>query len=338
MPSGAQHYVAALAVAAFAFWWPAEKCGLLTRIVASLSSLFVAMALVELLKAYRRAQATPKANPFDVHTRRIDLPTAPPGGVRAAARDMCTLLQGFPITVHSRVSTTETGFQVITGSEKLRAKVAAGEAGSECGSIEWVARRDEWIEAVRTAPSVHDASASGAATGTEVAKTNGIPNYMLRFSGKVARLGGGGHSEVVADSGVLLERDRVVVLVTSDVIEMVQQQGGAAASVDRLGEDVLVEGMLFDDFKPDDTLTMGPFEADEGGAQAVTLEIIEPRQSTALELEQLGGDDSMRQKVVGVLSLAAGFAGWRARVVVDGRVRPGFRIAKLSSGAPPELA
>ena len=44
-------------------------------------------------------------------------------------------------------------------------------------------------------------------------------------------------------------------------IDMVQQQGGAAEKVDYLGENILVAGMLFDDFAAGDTLTIAPADA-----------------------------------------------------------------------------
>ena len=89
------------------------------------------------------------------------------------------------------------------------------------------------------------------------------------------------------------EMDRVVSIVTSDVIDMVQQQGGAAEKVDYLGENLLVEGMLFDDFMAEDTFAIAPEDAADDG---VLLEIVEARPTSELELGQLGdeGGDFLR--------------------------------------------
>ena len=60
---------------------------------------------------------------------------------------MQTLLKGFPVDIRSKVTPTELGFQITTGPERLRVKVAAGSAmGWEHGSPCWVTRRDEWVE------------------------------------------------------------------------------------------------------------------------------------------------------------------------------------------------
>ena len=110
-----------------------------------------------------------------------------------------------------------------------------------------------------------DAAAAGAATGaefTDADKTEGIPNYLLRFSGTVNRLAEPqGGAAAVTDDGVAYELGREVRLLTTDVIDMVQQQGGAAEKVDYLGENILVAGMLFDDFAAGDTLTIAPADA-----------------------------------------------------------------------------
>ena len=92
---------------------------------------------------------------------------------------------------------------------------------------------------------------TAAATGAEIAdedKTDGIPNYMLRTAGTITRVAEGADSSSnLQDDGVLYESDRMVSIMTSDVIDMVQQQGGAAAKVEYLGENLLVDGLLFDD-------------------------------------------------------------------------------------------
>jgi len=169
-----------------------------------------------------------------------------------------------------------------------------------------------------------DASTSGAATGAEdIEKTDGIPNYMIRTIGTVSRLAEGPDSEAMLHSdGVVYERDRLVTIVTSDVIDMVQQQG--AETVDHIGENILVEGMLFDDFTAEATFDL----AAPDSADVVTLEIVEPRPSSRVELGQLGDDEAKKKSIAGILSLAPGFSGWTARVVLPGTVRAGFKIAK----------
>ena len=151
-------------------------------------------------------------------------------------------------------------------------------------------------------------------------KTNGIPNYMLRTSGTIRRIA----DPELDEDGVLCEADRVVSIVTSDVIDMVQQQGGAAAKVDHLGETFLVDGLLFDDFKADSTFDVAPTD----GGHIVTLEVVEPRPLSTLELGQLGDDQGARAGVASILGIQSGFAGWTARVVTAGRVQAGFSIVK----------
>lgn len=171
-----------------------------------------------------------------------------------------------------------------------------------------------------------------AATGEDVPKTDGIPDYMLRTSGTVARLTESDSSIIVQDDGVHYEPDRLVSIVTSDVIDMVQQQGGSAEKVDSLGENMLVEGLLFDDFKADDTFQI----TSQGSADVVSLHIVGARQSSELELGQLGDDDAKRQSIASIASLASGFSGWTARVASGGRVSAGFQISKDHS-APSEV-
>ena len=216
-----------------------------------------------------------------------------------------------------------------------------------------------------------DVAAAGAATGAEISdddKTEGIPNYLLRFSGTVDRLADG-LADGLAYDGVAYELDREVRILTTDVIEMVQQQGGAAEKVDYLGENILVTGMLFDDFAAGDTLTIAPPDAAEG-AGALTLEIVAQGEASALELGQLGDDDKRKASIrmllgptltltltltlalnpnpspnpnpdpnpkqasiTMMLGLSTGFAGWTAKVVAAGRVRIGFTIAKTAKEA-----
>jgi len=182
-----------------------------------------------------------------------------------------------------------------------------------------------------------DVAAAGAATGAEISdddKTEGIPNYLLRFSGTVDRLAEAPDgASAVSDDGVAYELDREVRILTTDVIEMVQQQGGAAEKVDYLGENILVTGMLFDDFAAGDTLTIAPPDAAEEGADALTLEIVAQGEASALELGQLGDDDKRKASITMMLGLSTGFAGWTAKVVAAGRVRIGFTIAKTAKEA-----
>ena len=114
---------------------------------------------------------------------------------------------------------------------------------------------------------------------------------------------------------------------TSDVIDMVQQQGNPAdlKSVD-LGEHILIEGLLFDDFKAEDTLEMVLPDYNDA---VLTLEIVEPRPLSELDLERLSDDPSKRQSIASLLSLASGFSGWTARVVVAGPARNGGTVSKL---------
>ena len=66
---------------------------------------------------------------------------------------MATLLNDFPVDMKSRVTPTESGFQILSGSQRLRFKVLPGNAiGWEHGSACWLGKRDEWIKAVQAAP------------------------------------------------------------------------------------------------------------------------------------------------------------------------------------------
>jgi len=178
-----------------------------------------------------------------------------------------------------------------------------------------------------------EAAATGAATGAaseDIPKTDGIPNYMLRNKGTIARLAEDPESSTeVQEDGVLYAPDRLITILTSDVIDMVQQQGDGAEKVDYLGENILIEGMLFDDFQAEDTIDIT--SPDESVNDVVTLEIVGPEPSSALELGQLGDDDAKRQSIAEMLSFSSGFSGWSARVVVAGRVRAGFLVSKRAS-------
>ena len=177
-----------------------------------------------------------------------------------------------------------------------------------------------------------DASQTGAATGEDVPKTDGIPNYMIRTSGTLKRIAEAPDSDAsVQDDGVRYDADRIVSIITSDVIDMIQQQGGSAEKVDFLGENMLVEGLLFDDFRAEDTFDIFSSDAAEGDEPIISVQIIEARSSSALELSQIDDDDAMQQSVTSLTSLAPGFAGWSARVIAAGQVRAGFKISKRTS-------
>ena len=146
----------AVAVGAIAFWSPAEDVGFLFRIISAalaLGALLLAMICLEMGLDWRKKRNEPKANPFEVETTRLEVPAAVPGGIFGAASNMDELLQGFPVDIRSRVTSTENGFQVLSGNHRLRVKVLAGNAiGWEHGSSQWLAKRDEWIAAVQAAP------------------------------------------------------------------------------------------------------------------------------------------------------------------------------------------
>ena len=198
----------------------------------------------------------------------------------------------------------------------------------------WTARSHPSVQRARSVQlqmkSAEPPITSGAYTGEEIgddAKTDGIPNYMLRTSGTIVRLAEGLDSATaVTEDGVLFDSNCLVSIVTSDVIEMVQQQGGSAEKIDYLGENILVEGLLFDDFKAEDIFELAPADAADS-ADVVTLEIVEARPSSALELGQLGDDEEKKRSIASITSIAPGFAGWTARVVGGGRVRTGFTFA-----------
>ena len=87
----AQEILAAVAVALIAFWAPSTDTGLILRVLsaaAALAALLVATIGLELFEDYRATNQTKKANPFEVKIQKVELPTAPPGGVAAAASKM----------------------------------------------------------------------------------------------------------------------------------------------------------------------------------------------------------------------------------------------------------
>ena len=169
----------------------------------------------------------------------------------------------------------------------------------------------------------------GAATGAEVEKNaEGIPVYMLRTSGTVTRLAADGSGTTAADEGVAFAEGEVVSIVTTDVIEMVQQQGGAAERVSCLGETIQVDGMTFDDLQAEDILDIS--SEGEGQGPVVSLVVVEHRPPlTAPQLVQID-DDNKRQSVSRMwASMAAhGFSGWTARVSQPGRIHAGCKISK----------
>ncbi|KAL1496380.1 hypothetical protein AB1Y20_016335 [Prymnesium parvum] len=154
----AQEGLAALAVACIAFWAPQDDTGLVMRVLyaaIALVCLFIASVGLELLQEWRHAKSTPKANPFEVKIVKVDLPTAPPGGVFEASCAMAKHLGGFEVTLSSEVRATEHGFQVLTGSMKLRARIRGGSAiGWEEGGPGWLKQRQAWMDAVAAAPRV----------------------------------------------------------------------------------------------------------------------------------------------------------------------------------------
>ena len=152
----AQEILAAVAVALIAFWAPSTDTGLILRVLsaaAALAALLVATIGIELFEDYRATNQTKKANPFEVKIQKVELPTAPPGGVAAAASKMDEYLDGFPLSRSSDIKPIESGFQVLTDGQKLRARVLGGFAnGWETGGKDWLEQRDLWMQAVAAAP------------------------------------------------------------------------------------------------------------------------------------------------------------------------------------------
>ena len=148
----AQEILAAVAVALIAFWAPSTDTGLILRVLsaaAALAALLVATIGLELFEDYRATNQTKKANPFEVKIQKVELPTAPPGGVAAAASKMDEYLDGFPLSRSSDIKPLESGFQVLTDGQKLRARVLGGFAnGWETGGKDWLEQRDLWMQAV----------------------------------------------------------------------------------------------------------------------------------------------------------------------------------------------
>lgn len=154
----AQDILAAVAVAGIAFWAPASDTGITIRAiyaVGALTLLFLATVGLELLQEWKAAKTQPKSNVFELKVRKLEVPTAPPGGVYAASCRMGDLLSGFPIDSTTDVKTTESGFQLLTGSNKAKVKVLAGTAiGWEQGGVGWIKGRQAWMDAVSAAPRI----------------------------------------------------------------------------------------------------------------------------------------------------------------------------------------
>ena len=152
----AQEILAAMAVALIAFWAPSTDTGLILRVLsaaAALAALLVATIGLELFEDYSATNQAKKANPFEVKIQKVELPTAPPGGVAAAASKMDEYLDGFPLSRSSDIKPIESGFQVLTDGQKLRARVIGGFAnGWETGGKDWLEQRDLWMQAVAAAP------------------------------------------------------------------------------------------------------------------------------------------------------------------------------------------
>jgi len=154
----AQEVLAAVAVVVIAFVAPQEDTGVTLRLIfagLALVSLLLATVGLELVQEYRASKTEKKVNPFEVVKSRVELPTAPPGGVYETASRISEYLQGFPLALNSDVKATETGFQINAGNRRLIAKVASGTAiGWEQGAAGWEAQRNLWIKAVWTAPRI----------------------------------------------------------------------------------------------------------------------------------------------------------------------------------------
>ena len=106
-----QEVLAAIAVASIAAWSPGQETYMLMRIIyaaLALSGLFVASVGLEMAQEYMKTKAEPKVNPFEVKIMKVDLPTAPPGGVFEASCKMEEYLNGFPITLSSDVRRART--------------------------------------------------------------------------------------------------------------------------------------------------------------------------------------------------------------------------------------
>ena len=133
-----QEGLAAAAVAVIAAWSPVEDTGMVMRLiyaVCALACLFVASVGLELLQEWRKAAAEPKANPFDVKIVKVELPTAPPGGVFEASCMMATHLNGFEVKLTSEVRAGR--------SAGLRAPLPAAHHRAPCATGKQVVYQSE---------------------------------------------------------------------------------------------------------------------------------------------------------------------------------------------------
>ncbi len=247
-PAGAQQWLAAIAVALLAFWAPREDSGFVLRLFSAalgVAGLLFASVGLDMAQDWLARSQKPKANPFDIQVRRIELPTAPPGGVFGAARNMDTLLKGFPLDEKSRVAASESGFMVTSGKERLRAKVLAGSAiGWESGSPLWVAKRDEWMEAVHAAPRAARVTALTWMGVTSLPAEEASPAPAPK-EGDTVRIDGvekkpalnGKHAVVVRDAndagriGVRAEGAKESILLSSTKLTTVSRFDGTGVSI-----------------------------------------------------------------------------------------------------------
>ena len=129
-----------------------------------------------------------------------------PAHVPTLTRTRCRLpracAQGFPITISSRVTTTEVGFQVLSGKERLRVKVLPGTAiGWEHGSEMWNAKRDEWIEAVHAAPRCAQVRALAHCHAPSLSPQPPLapsPSPVRTRTGPLKARGGGGRTLLIS--------------------------------------------------------------------------------------------------------------------------------------------
>ncbi len=152
-------------------------------------------------KAKKRSTATASAaaskNPFEISVTKVDLPTEPPGSIYEAALAMREHLKGFAPTRASDIKTTEQGFQISHGNQRLIARVVPGNAvGWEQGGLEWERGRQRWLSAAWAAPRAAEAlgaewmglgaAGGGAAAPPADATADGAelsPGELVRITG-----------------------------------------------------------------------------------------------------------------------------------------------------------
>ncbi len=97
MKRGPQAIVVAVLIAIIAFVAPRDDTGVVLRVVSSTCALLLLFAASVALDFYQEAkekkEQPAKANPFEVVTTKVELPTAPPGGQFEAALRMSEHLQ-----------------------------------------------------------------------------------------------------------------------------------------------------------------------------------------------------------------------------------------------------